>query len=53
MLCHLRTIVIGLVMIAAALGGCGAPAIQYSAEEDCRRSGGVWRGGTCERHSGY
>ena len=49
MLRHLRTLVVGLTMLAAALAGCGGPKGQYSAEEDCRRSGGLYRGGFCEK----
>lgn len=49
MLRPVRTIVVWLIVMAAALGGCAAPGAQYSAEESCKSSGGVWRAGFCEK----
>ena len=45
--------VVGVLLLMAGLAGCGAPAAPVAtAEQECERSGGTWRGGACERSRG-
>ena len=49
----LRTI-IGSLLLAASVTGCAesvasAPASAATAQKECERSGGTWRGARCEK----
>ena len=49
------SVVLGLLMLAIAVAGCAgqmANAPVASAQQECERSGGIWRTGSCERASG-
>lgn len=42
--------VIGVLLLIAGLARCGAPTASLStAQQECERSGGTWRGEACER----
>ena len=46
-------VALGVILLMVGLVGCGASAIPVAtAQQECERSGGAWRGGTCERGSG-
>lgn len=52
----LRTIV-GSLLLMASVAGCAesvatAPGPRATAQKDCERSGGTWRGTRCETSSG-
>jgi hypothetical protein len=52
----LRTIV-GSLLLMASVAGCAesvasTPASAATAQKDCERSGGTWRGTRCETSSG-
>lgn len=52
----LRTIV-GSLLLMASVAGCAesvasAPGPEATAQKDCERSGGTWRGTRCETSSG-
>lgn len=41
---------IGVLLLMVELAGCGAPAPPVTtAQQECERSGGAWRDGTCAR----
>lgn len=41
---------VGVLLLMVELAGCGAPALPVTtAQQECERSGGAWRDGTCER----
>ena len=43
----------GVVLLMVELVGCGAPAPPVAtAQQECERSRGAWRSGTCEHGSG-
>ena len=45
--------VIGVLLLVAGIAGCAAPAPPVTAaQQECERSGGTWRGETCERSRG-
>jgi len=48
----LRTIIGSLLLMASAAGcaesGASAPASAATAQKECERSGGTWRGARCE-----
>lgn len=47
--------VFGLLLLACAMAGCAgqmANAPVVSAQQECERSGGIWRSNSCERASG-
>ena len=51
-----RTIV-GLLLLTASVAGCAesvasAPASAATAQKECERTGGTWRGTRCETSSG-
>ena len=55
-LATLRTIV-GSLLLMASVAGCAesvasAPGPEATAQKDCERSGGTWRGTRCETSSG-
>ena len=40
---------VGVLLLMVGLAGCGAPAPPVTAaQQECERSGGAWRDGTCE-----
>jgi len=44
-----------LLVLVAGVSGCADPAMTapvMSAQQECERSGGIWRTGFCERSSG-
>lgn len=42
--------VVGVLLLMVGLAGCGAPAPPVTtAQQECERSGGAWRGGACDR----
>ncbi len=44
---------LGVMLLMVGLVGCGASAPPVAtAQQECERSGGAWRGGNCERGSG-
>jgi hypothetical protein len=45
----------GLLILAVTIAGCiegGSTAPVASFQQECERSGGVWRSGTCQREMG-
>jgi len=45
----------GLLILVSSMAGCmqgGSTAPVASLQHECERSGGLWRGGTCQRESG-
>lgn len=48
----LADLVLGALLLAAALSGCSDTGAQLSEAERCTQSGGSWRGNACERSSG-
>jgi len=45
----------GLLILAVTIAGCiegGSTAPVASFQQECERSGGVWRGGSCQREMG-
>jgi len=49
------SVVLGLLMLAIAAAGCAGQmtsAPMASAQQECERSGGIWRSNFCERASG-
>lgn len=41
---------VGVLLLMVELAGCGAPALPVTtAQQECERSGGAWRGETCDR----
>lgn len=41
---------VGVLLLMVELTGCGAPALPVTtAQQECERSGGAWRDGTCDR----
>ena len=52
----LRTIIGSLLLMASVAGcaesGASAPASAATAQKECERSGGTWRGARCETSAG-
>jgi hypothetical protein len=52
----LRTIIGSLLLVASVTGcaesGASAPASAATAQKECERSGGTWRGARCETSAG-
>ena len=49
------SVALGLALPAVAIAGCAgriANAPVMSAQQDCERTGGIWRSNTCERTAG-
>ena len=45
----------GLLVLVVSMAGCmegGSTAPVASLQQECERSGGLWRGGVCQRESG-
>ena len=45
----------GFLVLVSGMAGCmpgGSTAPVASLQQECERSGGLWRGGTCQRESG-
>jgi hypothetical protein len=46
---------LGLLALVVSIAGCmegGSTAPVASFQQECERSGGVWRGGSCQREMG-